>query len=304
MNQQIESLLQQRAHLGFITETPESVARPAEILQIPEVKALTLKDFGLVPLTATAISTYNIARAEIVLSEYGIPMKSPRQTREEREARLSAMAQGKSADSVTSAEELFIEDTSSSRGNQGMTMTEGHVYGLPNSVIFWSMGGRFLDNFPDPTILGTAHPSFDLQRKRYKPDIEELQRRGYGAEGIQRLAMLGLMTDVITNANGLPRLRVDLDKCELLVRFNSQDKLKVKTGGNAIGFLYSLSGIKGLTSDGYSTELETLDGFPPATEAAHVVAAKITKMLLDKDLVDRPAITAGALQAAAVFEKA
>ena len=114
----IEAFLSPKRPMGFQASTEP--AQPREILAAPETQPLTLKDYGLVPLTKDEIKIPNMPRAKIVISESGVPIKSPEQIRQEQDALRYAAAQGKSY-STTTAEEIYVGDTRyESGGDQGM----------------------------------------------------------------------------------------------------------------------------------------------------------------------------------------
>lgn len=297
----IESLLKPKGSMGFLHAT--ETMRKVEKLDVPEAKPLTLKDFGLVPLSPSEIILPSMQRAKIVISDFGVPVKSPEQIRQEQDTLRYAAAQGKTF-SATTTEEIYVDDTRyEGGGDQGLGNTYGQFYGLPGNILAWSMGGRYSEGLEHPVIgeLNQAHQSFDIANRKYRPDIEDLKSRGYGEEGIRRLTMLGLMTDVIHHSNGIPRVNVNTEKCQVLVRLNGDAHLQTRTRDQIIGFVYSLSGLKALTADNRTVDLVTIERFPDTNEDAIVTASKMTKLLIDRDRIDRPKVIAGATIASTVF---
>lgn len=115
--------------------------------------------------------------------------------------------------------------------------------------------------------------------------------------------MLGLMTKIASSCNGIERVSLDINECSLAVRLDEDHLPRTKDGRIITHFVYSLHGIKGVAIDRSLVDLTAIKGVQTEDDGM-VQATNICYDLIAKDLKVRPAIILGAINAAAVFNKA
>ena len=307
----IKELIDQANGAGFLAIRAQGILAEQDIkLPIREAQEhepghelLSKKDFGLVPisigLVKSQIDSSKWVPAEAVVFD-GVPIISSVQ--QEVVHRAAIMGE-----SFASKVHPFTQE---SIGNENDPTI--NIYGFPGNVLRWSMGTGYSDKLADPVftfhfsrIKSQFHPSFVVRdgKRIYVPNEEELENLGYTEEGKRRLVSLGLMTRIVSFANGSERVQINPASCQMIVVLDEKDKtFKAKTGEPVTGIYYSLQGIKAVAANSHLVDLSQLRNFNGDYSAVSEEVARLCKDTIARDLAKRNNVTTAARAASQIFE--
>lgn len=180
-----------------------------------------------------------------------------------------------------------------------------HYLAFPGNILKWSAGRGYDPRFENP-VKQKDNPIFDIERRAYRPsDSLALQIIGYTEEGIRRQAMLGLMSAILSHANGAGNcVRLNPDLCQIAVMIPPHiSRGHAKTQVHIDAVMLDLWGIKASIANSDMTlplhqALRDGDG----ADTNHFMAAlTMCKIAIDNALSERLGIIDSARRGANMF---